>query len=103
MQVGVVRSQLVLEGAALLAKPGDAVFGLESDLADGLSDQLWIGADLVDLVDDESSDLASGDRGSGALVPSVSLGMAAEVVAVAAAPLAGIRVGHLALAAANVE
>ena len=103
LQVGVVGSELVLQGGAFLGQVGDADLGLKSDLADGFGDQLGIGADLVDLVDYEPFDLASGHRGGRALVPAAFLGGAAEVVAVAAVAFAGVRVGHRALAAAAAE
>ena len=76
-----VRSQLVLERGAFFGEVGDAIFGLVSDLADGLGDQLRVLADLLDLVDDESFDLSGGDRWGRALVPAALLGGAADVVA----------------------
>ena len=82
LQIGVVRSQLLLEQGALLGQVCDAVFGLEPDLPDGLGDQLGIGANLVDLVDHETFDFTCSHRRSRALISASPLGGAAEVILV---------------------
>ena len=50
-------SELLLEGGALLGEILNPYIRLKPHLPNSLGDQLGIGADLVDLVDDESFDL----------------------------------------------
>ena len=91
-------SELTLQRFAFGLEVSVKLFGSRFDLADCLIEQVFVGADRLNLFDNKAFDLACGHRWRWALGPALLHRGAAYVIAVSLVAFAAVRVRHRASA-----